>query len=990
MIPKIPPLSFLPKYLVANLTPKPVFRFIEGMPPLPGNWALYATLRSFKRHLGTHNPPELVEINGEHQTSGDAHVPHPEEDTGLDVGPGGSDTLHDPPSHGLSNGAAQPRSPLIIPAIPKQNVPMQRKGGPEWRHLLGSPRPSNMKMEYARLALLEKAKSAKDGRPCELPTPISQISWAAHRKNVVITSRLPICVQRDLASKNITDATRVEVDSELDEAESDAESVETVKPEPQRSHHPRLSLHLDDEPVFATFMDISSSGEDDEEPSGSTNFIEERNHSDDLTQRGRNFKASDSIDGSITTIRDTDDSEGRMLLPGESHPHSRSVSHLDYSTPRAKTKVIEYSPLSCATSDSPLARFSISAQPTHRLTPDTLTRRVVGDAGGQLHVEDSRHAQLIHSLGTELPQESAADFWDDAEADPMIPELQPKPLKIKQREPLPNLEEGYRWSRLFDGLGTDVPVALEDFGTATPLESGPDTMEERDGSPPERDQMVRGLKPQTRNFTDSDALMASRGPHRSVSTAITPTQPLKSIARKASFNPEKGAPSEFTPEHHREVVEGGTVPRSGLMLSLRDTRSRLRHPLREAEEARLSKREDVTSHTMRSITDVPDRHQQRAALRDLERAVAAAPLKPRSLSLWGNSRVKDHEDPATLADSSILSSQTQSTLRDDSVQTHRSSTTRDFSQPSKLQKKLRHKLSARRFDASTNISSPMPLDQALASKGRNTPSPSASQRTSVPPTPSSTIGSLFRMRVRSEHNGPTTPRTPASPRMHWRPFDEPEPEPPCSSPWMSGQVEDKQEKAARLAYFRAKAELEFEGKESPKKSSRKSSLGSSTKSKEDTKQKHSGLDHRQSMESLVAWKSFIDVAPEPLFSSPRPPVPPLPSESELNLTVNRLPQAPASLRADSAVDAGPVAAYRTKKPQGLQVETRKLRKASRDAQRTPSSTPKTATLASRASGGGLRAAFRLDGGWGSSGRTAKDAGERQLEGRDDEVVSRRR
>ncbi|KAJ3519522.1 hypothetical protein NM208_g14095 [Fusarium decemcellulare] len=750
MIPKIPPLSFLPKYLVANLTPKPVFRFIEGMPPLPGNWALYATLRSFKRHLGTHNPPELVEINGEHQTSGDAHVPHPEEDTELDVGPGGSDTLHDPPSHGLSNGAAQPRSPLIIPAIPKQNVPMQRKGGPEWRHLLGSPRPSNMKMEYARLALLEKAKSAKDGRPCELPTPISQISWAAHRKNVVITSRLPICVQRGLASKNITDATRVEVDSELDEAESDAESVETVKPEPQRSHHPRLSLHLDDEPVFATFMDISSSGEDDEEPSGSTNTIEERNHSDDLTQRGRNLKASDSIDGSITTMRDTDDSEGRMLLPGESHPHSRSVSHLDYSTPRAKTKVIEYSPLSCATSDSPLARFSISAQPTHRLTPDTLTRRVVGDAGGQLHVEDSRHAQLIHSLGTELPQESAADFWDDAEADPMIPELQPKPLKIKQREPLPNLEEGYRWSRLFDGLGTDVPVALEDFGTAAALESGPDTMEERDGSPPDRDQMVRGLKPQTRNFTDSDVLLASRGPRGSASTTITPTQPLKSIA---------------------------------------------------------------------PLPTCPDRHQQRAALRDLEKAVAAAPLKPRSLSLWGNSRVKDHEDSTTVADSGRLSSQTQSTLRDDSMQTHRSSATRDFSQPSKLQKKLRHKLSARRFDASTNISSPMPLDQASVSKGRNTPSPSASQRTSVPPTPSSTIGSLFRMRVRSEHNGPTTPRTPASPRMHWRPFDEPEPEPPCSSPWMSGQVEDKQEKAARLAYFRAKAELEFEGKQSPKKSS---------------------------------------------------------------------------------------------------------------------------------------------------------------------------
>ncbi|KAJ4142575.1 hypothetical protein NW754_010016 [Fusarium falciforme] len=151
------------------------------------------------------------------------------------------------------------------------------------------------------------------------------------------------------------------------------------------------------------------------------------------------------------------------------------------------------------------------------------------------------------------------------------------------------------------------------------------------------------------------------------------------------------------------------------------------------------------------------------------------------------------------------------------------------------------------------------------------------------------------------------------------------------------------------------------------------------------------------MESLVGWKSFIEDAPEPLFSSPLPPVPPLPTPSQLNLTLNRLDQAQAQapLRVASAVEASAAAAaaaYRSKKPQGLKVETRKLRKASRDelrGTRTPSGTT-TATAASGSSGGGLRTALRLDGRQLSSGRAAVDEGERLVDRREDEVVSRRR
>lgn len=281
-----------------------------------------------------------------------------------------------------------------------------------------------------------------------------------------------------------------------------------------------------------------------------------------------------------------------------------------------------------------------------------------------------------------------------------------------------------------------------------------------------------------------------------------------------------------------------------------------------------------------------------------------------------------------------------------------------------------HRFSSQRFDPLSRISSPAPRTSKLDKPDKAiTPSPEPKEVV-VPRTPSSTIGSLFRKRVRSHHGG-RTPTTPLTPSTHWRPFDESEPKPPCSSPWMSGKGENKMEKMERAAYFREKAEQQLgQNEATPEKLTiRKSSL-SKVRSKEDLRRKNLGLGRRQSMESLVGWRSFIDDAPEPLFSfSPPPPVPPLPAPSRLDYL---------DARADSGATAA-AAAYKAKKPQGLMVETtRKLRKQSRDgsrASRTPSSMP---------SSGGLRTAFKMDGKRLSVERVAVE------EGREDEVVARRR
>ncbi|KAI8673473.1 hypothetical protein NCS55_00667500 [Fusarium keratoplasticum] len=694
------------------------------------------------------------------------------------------------------------------------------------------------------------------------------------------------------------------------------------------------------------------------------------------------------------------------LSPETSRLHAGGLLTSDYATPKAKGKAVEYSAyaITSTVTQSPLARFPIAVQPGQRLTPGTLTRRVIGAAGGQICVEDSHQAQLVHSLDDELPQGLSADLWDD-DAESMISALQPEPLKIN-RPKLQNKEEGdRRWSGLFDALTGDVSpeIGILGVGDLHERERESDEMAEESRMMAEKDQTVRRLQRQLRSHLDPN-LSPERSLQRSSSTLITPTQPRRNVDRKASFNiePQVGH-SGFTPEHNEEEPTGGTFPRSRMMLNLRDTQARLRYPLRELNEAQLSRSHDNAPLAIRRLPDVPNRHQQRAALRDLERAVTATPRRALKFPRESIDGPEGSNDVSRWSDSTESSGWTQVTAKKDDDEPYPSTTTQDFSQSTKLKKQRPNQKSVpvdtprpstRQGDASVRASSSVSVDKEAATVICETPTPDEPSSTPMPRTPSSAISSLFRKRVRSEHGNPATPRTPVTPRTHWRPFDDPDPQLPCSSPWLSGQREDKREKEARAAYFREKAERDLEGKPSLKKSSRKGSFGS-IRSRGEIKRKSLGLDRRQSMESLVGWKSFIEDAPEPLFSSPLPPVPPLPTPSQLNLTLNRLDQAQAQapLRAASAVEASlAAAAYRSKKPQGLKVETRKLRKASRDELRgtwAPSSTT-TATAASGSSGGGLRTALRLDGRKSSSGRATVDEGERLVDRREDEVVSRRR
>ncbi|KAL6412721.1 hypothetical protein AUP68_03926 [Ilyonectria robusta] len=694
----------------------------------------------------------------------------------------------------------------------------------------------------------------------------------------------------------------------------------------------------------------------------------------------------------------TPDLRMRKASGNQSQPSIADFSSANFASPGTRRRVVEFSPESHMSSEArtPMAHFPIATQPTSRLTPTALTKHVIGGAGGHLHQEYTRHARLVQSLSAELPQASSAHLWSSESDSSMISDLQPEPLRVSRRESQLDHEQSSRWSRVLeevlgDGERDDDSGRQECFEMDDSFEPRYSTAYMEDGQRRVSGEEIalERLKYQLRSFRDPATLPKTL--RRSSSTIITPTQSWSTIESYSTFNVAESGPSGFTPQHDKDQVVSSRIPRSPLMGYVRDcelSEGSLEAAKKAIRDAHAVRGVSQVSPNTNSLLDRSAPRQHGALLRDLERASSITPPGMNSFGRWKHGGSVQHDgcadgseaygDDFELADSSELLYGGYDLSSYQAFEPEPSAT-RDFSQQSDspndsygyaMSSVDAHRFSSQRFDPLSRISSPVPQASKLDKPDKAiTPSPEPKEVV-VPRTPSSTIGSIFRKRVRSHHGG-RTPTTPLTPSTHWRPFDEPEPEPPCSSPWMSGRGENKVEKMARAAYFREKAEQELAQIEAtPEKPTlRKSSL-SKVRSKEDLRRKNPGLSRRQSMESLVGWRSFIDDAPEPLFSSsPPPPVPPLPAPSRLDYL---------DARADSGATAA-AAAYKAKKPQGLMVETtRKLRKQSRDgsrASRTPNSMP---------SSGGLRMAFKMDGTRLSVGRVAV------YERREDEVVPRRR
>ncbi|KAK7413187.1 hypothetical protein QQX98_007911 [Neonectria punicea] len=1079
-VPPVPPLPPIPEYFRPNLTPRVLEKLVKRMrsrPDLLETTSPDDLAKSIK-NAPAHGTLKLGNRKRRPSLRFQISSPEPIPETG-------SWSLRSRRHSNTSNTEPNGPQSLNMPAFRNQPIQevsrpiLQTKDSPKLKYELGKPRISPM--EYARIFLIEKAISDREGRPCELPKPEKLWSWTPRWEKFLIIPRIPHVIRRDLTPREALDGGCTTTPPKLGQPDSDTESVVTLRPEKLTSDYPRLSLHLGDLPALPPFMDLPYPNTSNEivrnsasplgvemieiqtkdkygidnhtscdgdvkisEPQAQpatqpqhneTLHWEERktqqrqdsrhrtetdlDHSamptslfpncidavseGNSTRRrghGQSHQKHEKLDfwkqWDIETLETPDVIEVKNPSRDKSRPSIANFCSASYASPTPKNRATEGSPQSYMSSEtrSPLAHFPITTQQTTRLTPSTLAKRVIGGAGGHLHPDDARRARLVQSLSAELPQASSADLWSTESEGSIVLDLQPEPLRVGYRESLTDKEHIRRWSRTIqyfdeDEEGEDdsgkqeVPEMTSKYDSTQDSTRMDDDRMQLDGE----EMILDRLKRQVRNFKDSPNLPMSL--QRSSSTIITPAQSWKTIESQSTFNVAETGHSGFTPQHQKDHTTSSTGSRPQRTADVRNLEfSDDSSQGVDESTGETWNREAGDASFNTNSRDSYARHQQGAPLKVLERAVSTTPPGMKSFVLWKHrgslqrDRGDSEEEGFGFHFESGDMGETQGERHDlpsrRNLEHRPSFATRDFSQHSSSTSDSRehtmasvdaHRFSFQRFDPLSRIASPTPqIDNPVKLDKTVTPSPEPNESI-APRTPSATIGSLFKKRVRSLHGG-TTSKTPTTPSTHWRPFEDDEPEPPCSTTWMSGKGEDKVEKKERAVYFREKAEekLVLGETDAAQPNIRKSSLGK-TRSKEDLRRRNLGLGRRQSMESLVGWRSFISDAPEPLFSSPPPPVPPLPAPSQLDYL---------DARADHGATKEEAAGYKTKKPQELRVETRKLRKPSRDGlrgARTASTTPAS---------GGLRTTFKMDARKLSFGRPAVE------EDREDEVVARRR
>jgi hypothetical protein len=176
-------------------------------------------------------------------------------------------------------------------------------------------------------------------------------------------------------------------------------------------------------------------------------------------------------------------------------------------------------------------------------------------------------------------------------------------------------------------------------------------------------------------------------------------------------------------------------------------------------------------------------------------------------------------------------------------------------------------------------------------------------------TTSLAFGNLFRKRTRSEHRS-GSPGTPTTPQVHWRPFDD---EKGLSkSSWARDgldRVIDGNQKGVKSR-----------SNSSSQNTSQKAKFGEDCRSESDmhesTSKRTAKLRKKVSVDILLGRRLTLNSSPSP------PPLPPLPAKHSWE---QAYPTQPRETEENK---------FKTKKPKGLKIETRKLRKANRDGSRS--------------------------------------------------------
>lgn len=979
-VPPVPPLPPIPESLRANLTPKVLGKIVKRMrsrPELKLGKVIADSVAENAQHVHYDNcvPPSAAQPNQRHSKGYAVSIATLQEQAVAHTVKAQSPRENIPfcPDSTLETmtGASDPTSP-----IEQVLYPSRPEGRQYLQYTISKPRLSPM--EYTRLYLLEKALSARQSRRCELPAPEKQWFWTPRWESFLVIPHIPSCIARTLLPEGTS---RKEITMSLEitrNEDSDAESVMTLRPTTPKPGCPRLSLNLGGmTTLFPSLMNLAAL-----DTVGATyNTTNRRNLNDteDVVDKNRHTGSSIDEASKVSRLHDMDIASTRENLQQTDSPLNVSstdssradpfsmcatrASHGDglesqglvtpisdrfspSSLPRSwsDTKVallssslssesvrtpLEYSPISFTTisgATTPLAHFPITSKHTARLTPSTVSRQVIGFAGGNIQSRDVQQAKLVRSPSGGLVQASIADVQEETEVQPLLfnrqqsSQLQSESVMRESCVPDGRLEvpphaneesnsESPKRVKSSESLAPEfelkksqqkhaemVAIALNEKGIGNAIFPEPTT-------PPQRDTSSSHTSPSTTHQTRD----------------LHPHQFTISSNERSGFSPEqcrheKNRKMMMKNKHKKKrqsaIPDSPTLPSVESLCVIQQVSTKeYKEP---AYLARCERRFGLVPPKLLVSTEAPVRmHGTLELPRGIGRIATERPSsrtpkvklsskKTSKDSSFTLHRAKSHDAFTILPRLDTTYSKEESTtvlgqdvktrdnLAANSENNHsgRNSETSILSLPDEA-----HRFSLQRFDLTLrrNLGAANEPDSICVEQTveRTTPSP-PNRETKLKQTPSAAFGTLFRRRNRA---GPerivTTPRRvlSQSPIIHWKPLEESHNTPPCPSPWMFGgddnYYKDMQE---RVGYFRENAAREL----AQKRKHRKEDCGngrnsrSSHESRDGTHRQMESLGGRRvGMGSLLSWKSIVNDEPSPPPYSPVPPVPPFPSLSQL-------------------------------------------------------------------------------------------------------------
>lgn len=690
-----------------------------------------------------------------------------------------------------------------------------------------------------------------------------------------------------------------------------------------------------------------------------------------------NEETNEGVDSSSVYSQESVDTvilrtpEGSLrLMPDERQTKAVTNSFLTPSTPPCHQEspsstraAVDYSPASFPSSSESaksLARFPTSHQEDTRLTPTSFAQRIIHESQGCVRGDNSsQRARLVENMSANRLEAYTADYWDSVSNGPMVPELAPAPLKLRKHEPVRHKEEGRQSSWPWRSQAGLDKRNLEDCGkddqgmmkaSRTDIDRAQLHLKFKNG-------LSRGLDinssctpfalPEPDSPTrrrESSTTTMHYGPRRHMSM---PEEGICAIPLESNESLHSKKPNILQPK----LPDSPTLPKFEGEFYIGESVASQKYQKQQDKARESSHERDVKfngkgqqhNHLVQSPTNAttmpPSRRSKGLAM---VRRVAS---KESIFSLNKNKARGAMTILPRLADNERdVEGEAEDTAQ---VQAQRTSAESDYGAASRytsLPIDGVSRFSLQRFDTSSRLQSSLAhRDMSLIRETPNQPPDYEEKRhVSTQHTLSSSLGGLFRKRSRPQlGNMPSTPKTletltmPTTPTTHWRPFDEPMPAPPCSSPWLFGGEEDATEREQRAVYFRERTERrQREELESRSATSGRSSRASSNTSKGNGPSAlYAQAGQRENTGELVDRQATVNR--QPLPPQPTSPLPPVP---DLTAAINNDAQRSYGARVSGTRGPGQItqredyyaATYKTKKPRGLKVETNKLRKQSRE------------------------------------------------------------